>query len=414
MNIGIFTDTYFPQVSGVATSIKMLKEELEKQGHQVIVFTTTDPNTSTEEKNIVRFSSIPFISFKDRRIIIRGAISAYHLAKDYQLDIIHTQTEFGVGWLGKYVAKRLDIPVIHTNHTMYEDYLHYIANGRLVKPEHVKRYIQVFTRGMLGVVCPSQRAMEKIKEYEIKLPLKIVPTGIRVEKFDYPLDKPEQQLMKNNLGIKETDCVLLSLSRLSYEKNIQEIIQGIPEIIAEIPNIKLVIVGDGPYRMELKELVAKYSLQEQVVFVGEVENDKVPLYYQLADYFVSASTSESQGLTYIEALASKTLVVAKSNDYLESLFSSEKLGKLFTDEESFASVFKTYYHKKVAVDLIAYEEKFSEISSENFANEMSLFYEQALKIHAVRNELPRKKNLINRVTSIKPNMIKFRRFISKE
>ena len=116
MNIGIFTDTYFPQVSGVATSIQTLKSDLERKGHSVYIFTTTDPNVpkNTIEPNIFRLASVPFISFTDRRIAIRGMFHAVDLAKELKLDIIHTQTEFSLGMMGKFVAKQLKIPFVHT------------------------------------------------------------------------------------------------------------------------------------------------------------------------------------------------------------------------------------------------------------------------------------------------------------
>ena len=101
MRVGIFTDTYFPQVSGVATSVRVLKEELERLGHTVIIFTTTDPNATMPEWNIVRLGSIPLFSFKERRIAVQGFIEAYKVSQEYELDIIHTQTEFSLGLLGK-------------------------------------------------------------------------------------------------------------------------------------------------------------------------------------------------------------------------------------------------------------------------------------------------------------------------
>ena len=110
MKIGFFTDTYFPQVSGVATSIKTLKQELEKHGHEVYIFTTTDPNADKLEKDVIRMPSVPFISFKDRRVVVRGMWYAYLVAKELELDLIHTHTEFGAGILGKMVAKKLKIP----------------------------------------------------------------------------------------------------------------------------------------------------------------------------------------------------------------------------------------------------------------------------------------------------------------
>ena len=155
MNIGLFTDTYFPQVSGVATSIKTLRDELEKQGNQVYIFTTTDPHVDkdTYERNIFRFPSIPFVSFTDRRIAVRGLFHAYEIAKELNLDIIHTQTEFSMGWIGKFVARNLEIPCIHTYHTMYEDYLHYVAKGKLLKPVHVKQMTLAFCLSYDGDCC---------------------------------------------------------------------------------------------------------------------------------------------------------------------------------------------------------------------------------------------------------------------
>ena len=301
MKVGIFTDTYFPQISGVSTSVKTLKGELKRLGHEVIIFTTTDPNATEDDSSIVRLPSIPFISFKDRRMVIRGLIHAYELAKDYQLDLVHTQTEFGVGILGKFVAKKLNIPIVHTYHTMYEDYLHYIAKGIIVRPQHVRIMTRKFCQHLDGVVCPSQRVKDKLHEYDIDLPMEIISTGIDLKQFHH--DPTINKSLRIKLGLSTDKKILLSLSRLSFEKNIQAIIEGMPEIVATDASYHLVIVGDGPHRKELEELVEHLDLKKSVTFVGEVDNTEVNQYYQLADYFVSLSTSESQGLTYIESLA---------------------------------------------------------------------------------------------------------------
>ena len=155
LNIGIFTDTYFPQVSGVATSIKTLRDELIAQGHHVYIFTTTDPKAKHDdvENGIYRFASIPFVSFSDRRIAVRGVFRAIKLAKKFQLDIVHNQTEFALGVMGKTVAKHLHIPCLHTYHTMYQDYLHYIANGHILKPNDVARLAHLYLKNLF--IIPS-------------------------------------------------------------------------------------------------------------------------------------------------------------------------------------------------------------------------------------------------------------------
>ncbi|MGX6978597.1 glycosyltransferase family 4 protein [Vagococcus elongatus] len=387
MRIGLFTDTYFPQVSGVATSIKTLKIELEKLGHEVIVFTTTDPQAKDEDPTIVRLPSIPFISFKERRIMISGMADAYEWVKHHHLDIIHTHTEFGVGWLGKYIGKKLNIPVVHTYHTMYEEYLHYIAKGKLIKPSHVKQATLAFSRGLSGIVCPSQRVVKKMKEYGVRAPLRVIPTGIEVSKFYTREAQLPETNIREQLKITEDDILLLSLSRISYEKNIQGIIKGLPKILEEMPGVTLMIVGNGPYKAALEELVAGLSLTHAVKFIGEVPNDQVRNFYQTADFFVSASSSESQGLTFIEALATGTKVIAKENDYLKQLLSSDELGRTFREDQDFPEALIHFCSEQLPLRQETYEAKIIEISSERFAENVLNFYDIAKKYHQLMVEI---------------------------
>jgi 1,2-diacylglycerol 3-alpha-glucosyltransferase len=376
MKVGFFTDTYFPQVSGVATSIKTLKEELEKLGHQVYIFTTTDPKASSDEgDDIIRMPSVPFVSFTDRRIVVRGMLDAYLLAKDLNLDLIHTHTEFGAGLLGKMVAHRLKIPVIHTFHTMYEDYLHYIAKGKVIRPTHVKLYSKFFLEKYDGVVCPSQRVIDTLQGYGISTYMRAIPTGIDVENFIRP-DITEEVIcqLRAKLDINEEEIILLSLSRLSYEKNIHVVIAGMPEIIESLPNARLVIVGEGPYREELEEQVEELGLSDYVTFVGMVPNKDVAYYYRAADYFVSASTSETQGLTYTETMAAGTQAIVQGNTYIDSLFDDVSLGITYYGNDNFARTVIDYVKKDVAQNDLILQDKLYDISSENFGLTMYEFY----------------------------------------
>lgn len=375
MKIGFFTDTYFPQVSGVATSIKTLKEELEKKGHKVYIFTTTDPNADLDEEDIIRMPSVPFVSFKDRRIVVRGMLYAYLIAKELELELIHTHTEFGSGMLGKMVGRKLQIPVIHTYHTMYEDYLHYIANGKVLRPSHVKYLSRLFANHSTGVVCPSERVIDTLRGYGVVSPMRIIPTGIEVEKFRRPdITTDMKKELREKLGITENQPMLLSLSRISYEKNIQAIIDGMPEILTKIPDAQLVIVGKGPHKEKLEEKVVDMALSDHVQFVGEVANDKVAIYYHAADYFVSASTSETQGLTYTEAMAAGTPLVVEGNDYLNTLIDDPSLGVTYESDRDFAKAFIDYYERKIPADPEVLARKMYEISAVRFGESMLSFY----------------------------------------
>lgn len=383
MRIGFFTDTYFPQVSGVATSIRTLKNELEKQGHEVYIFTTTDPDADEFEKDIVRMPSVPFISFTDRRIVVRGLWFAYQIAKELELEIIHTHTEFGTGFLGKMVANRLRIPVIHTYHTMYEDYLHYIANGKVVRPSHVKHFIKMFVNHSTGVVCPSKRVVDTLKRYEVDVPMRIIPTGIDVSRFSRPdITKKDTDQLRDKLGLHTDDLMILSLSRISYEKNIHVIVQQFPEVLMSYPNARLVIVGKGPYREDLEELSRQLGVEDYIQFTGEVPHEDVAYYYHAADYFVSASTSETQGLTYAEAIASGTQCIVEGNDYLNQLLNDESLGITFEQDADFSESFVSYVQQQIAIDPRVQQKKLMEISAERFGDEIIKFYQEMIAYYA--------------------------------
>ena len=375
MNIAFFTDTYYPQVSGVAASIQTLKVELERLGHHIYIFTTTDPEARDDgDETIIRMPSVPFVSFSERRIVIRGMIDAYLIASKLDLDIIHTHTEFGVGILGKIIASRLKIPIVHTFHTMYEDYLHYIAGGKVIKPSMVKYYSKAFMHKLNGIICPSVLVQSVLQRYGIKIEKRIIPTGIDLTKFVRPeITEKDVIFLKAELGIDFDEVMLLSLSRVSYEKNIQLVVKAMPEILQSIP-VKLVIVGDGPYLEKIRRLVQQLGIEDNVVFTGMVPNLRAAYYYRAADFLISASTSETQGLTYTESIAAGTPIIAWGNSYLENLISDPSFGRLFYDETEIARTTVSAVENRQPIPKPLLEQKLFEISSENFAMTVYAYY----------------------------------------
>ena len=389
MRIGLFTDTYFPQVSGVATSIRTLKTELEKQGHAVFIFTTTDKDVNRyEDWQIIRIPSVPFFAFKDRRLAYRGFTKALEIAKQYQLDIIHTQTEFSLGLLGVWIARELKIPVIHTYHTQYEDYVHYIAKGLLIRPSMVKYLVRGFLHDVDGVICPSEIVRDLLSDYKVKVEKRVIPTGIDLAKFERPEIGPEQlRVLREKLGIKEDEKMLLSLSRVSYEKNIQAVLAAFSEVLNEELKVKLVVAGDGPYLDNLKEQAFQLNIQDSVIFTGMIAPSETALYYKAADFFISASTSETQGLTYLESLASKTPVIAHGNPYLDNLITDKMFGTLYYQERDLAGAILEALIATPDMDPKLLAEKLYEISAENFAKRVHEFYLDAIISNNFEKEL---------------------------
>lgn len=401
MNIGLFTDTYFPQVSGVATSIKTLRDELIAQGHHVYIFTTTDPKAEHDdvEAGIYRFASIPFVSFPQRRIAFRGVFRAIKLAKKFKLDIVHNQTEFALGAMGKIVAHELNIPCLHTYHTMYQDYLHYIANGHIIKPRNVATFAHLYLKNMTGVIAPSERVLDTLESYHVESPIRVIPTGINLQVYRQHDSLATIEKLRAKYGYDSETPVLLSLSRLAYEKNIHALIEAMPDILAQKPAAQLLIVGDGPARQTLERQVRQMNLTNHIQFAGEVSNDNVYHYYQMANVFVSASDSESQGLTYDEALASDLPIVVMRSKYTDELIDDPAIGTSFQKQEDLVKGVLYYLnHPENDEFHERRQQKLYDISAEVFVKRVVQFYSDC-QLRLVEQESAKKRPLFHRSRS---------------
>lgn len=331
MNIGIFTETYYPQINGVVTSIRALEKELNNLGHKVYIFTTTYPDVAPSAR-VFRLPSMPFWSMPSHRIAFTFSPKVLKVIKNLNLDIIHTQTEFSMGLLGKTASKIFNIPDIHTYHTMYEDYVHYILRGYVITPKMAKEFSKLFCNGAEAVIAPSKKVYDVLHEYGVTREIDIIPTGIELEPFKKSnYDKQEVENIRNKFNLNSSPIVLF-LGRLGKEKSVDIIIKAMPQLIKKLPQVKFLIVGDGPYRQNLEQLVSKMNLNDFVIFAGQQPWKEVPKFYHMADVFVTASTTETQGLTYAEAMAAEIPVVAKKDLNIDGLLRDNINGKIFEQD----------------------------------------------------------------------------------
>lgn len=388
MKIGLFTDTYFPQVSGVATSIRTLRNQLRAQGHQVYIFTTTDPHAdqTEDEEGIYRFPSVPFVSFSDRRITFAGWLKVLRIARKLDLDIVHNQTEFSLGMMGKMVARELDIPCLHTYHTMYQDYLHYIANGRVLKPKDVAKLAHLYLKNMDGIIAPSERVLKTLLGYGVEAPIRIIPTGVNLKVYGHNDSDAEIDHLRQRWGYSPDTPVLLSLSRLAFEKNIHTLIEAMPDILQKEPRAQLLIVGDGPARSTLERQVKEMQLGDHIQFAGQVPNSEVHHYYQMANVFVSASDSESQGLTYDEALASDLPIVVMRSPYTDELIDDPGIGISFQQRAGLVKGVIRYIDNPPSEEARDKRQaKLRDISAEVFGRRVVDFYRDCQANHESRH-----------------------------
>ncbi|MBO5198564.1 MAG: glycosyltransferase family 4 protein [Lachnospiraceae bacterium] len=341
MNIGLFTETYYPEINGVANSVYMLKEQLERMGHNAYVFTTTTPGAPEKEHNVFRVKSIPCAFLTERRIGMFYSPKLANIIKGLNLDVIHTNTEFSLGIFGRIMARELDIPVIHTYHTIYEDYTHYIAHFRAID-RRAKSFVRAYSKFCCNsagrVIVPTDKVRQLLGEYKVNQEIAIIPTGIDLDKFRREnYNREEIEEIKKELGIGADEKVILYIGRVSQEKNIAEVIDGFAEYVRHREKVRLLIVGSGPELDKLKEQGKKLGLEDEIIFAGARPWDEIGKYYLTGDVFVSASQSETQGLTYIEAMAAGLPVVAKKDACLNGIVKNGVNGYQTTGREEFVT-----------------------------------------------------------------------------
>lgn len=397
MRIGIFSDTYLPYVSGLVTSELMLKKALEEMGHEVYIVTVNLDKLKfsyDKEEKIIRIPGVP-TKIYDARLTGFYSVQAFNQIRKWKLDIIHSQTEFGIGTFARIVAKQLNIPLVHTYHTMYEDYIYYLTKGYFDKPS--KKLVEYLTKfycdtTVSELIVPSRKiyTMFKVK-YNPNIKINIIGTGMDIDRFDVKNFKKEDiKKLKSKYNL-EDKFVIGSVSRIGKEKSLDKLIISFNEILKSVPNATLLLVGDGPDKEELESLVEKLNIKENVIFTGKVPIEKVQIYYHLMDIFATFSVTETQGLTVLEALASSKPVLAiKDDSFIDAVLSSEN-GYLFKNNKEFIShVLKIYSDKELY-------KKLSEGAKKSSYNHSAMIFGQKVYnvyLETIENS-KKKNNIIN-------------------
>lgn len=324
MRIGLFTDQFSAGISGQTTSVMMLYNSFKQQGHDCYIFTSHSKKLTDDNPDIINLPGIPYPMKNMREYRFSPLIKRHvKVIESYRLDIIHVHTEYYLANIALAAKKKLGIPVVYTLHTMWEYYLDYLSKPlNRIAHEQLWRVVRhtVFpkmARGADMIVVPSQKVYNCRRRYLMGDNMVVIPTGINLEQFE---NAPES---------KRTDdkTVFLYVGRLSPEKSIEVSLRAFADM-KNRENAKLVIVGDGPSMRELKQLADELNITGQTVFTGAVPRDETIAYYNSADAFVSASKTESQGLTFLEALASHLPIYAIRDEAVEELVEDGKNGFL--------------------------------------------------------------------------------------
>lgn len=384
MRIGIFTDAYIPQIGGVSTSCLMLKNELIKLGHKVFVFTTSDPGSPADEHGVIRVPSLPFVSSK--RVAVNYNPMLGRRVKKLELDVIHTQTEFGLGIFGRNICRQTGIPHVHTYHTIYEDWLHgQLKKGPIdvIARNGARRLSATFCNSAQLIIAPTKKTEELLRAYGVTKPIEIVPSGIELDKFKLAKeDKEKISALRKDLGFEEGNKVLLYLGRISDEKGLKELFDYLAPWLPKNPHVYFMLVGEGPLRANLMRFSEQHKLNNQIIFTGAVSLERVPGFYAIADVFTSASRSETQGLTYIEALAGGVPILVRRDEALTDVVLEGENGYYFDNESNFIEGLE----KLMNLDADTYEkmaraaaDSSRRYSVESFAKKIEGIYERVIE-----------------------------------
>ena len=400
MRIGIFTETYKPYVSGVVTSIIMLKKSLEQLGNEVYIVTINQNGIKyeyDEKEKILRVPGIDSKIYDDLKISSIYPIKSLLKIKKWNLDIIHTHTEGTMGTYGRLLAKQFNIPVVHTYHTMYEDYIYLITKGHFDKP--AKKILQYFTvfycdKIVSELIVPTKKTYDLFKKkYQIERQINIIPTGIDIERFKKDnYDKKDLLLLRKKYNISKNDFVLLLVSRISEEqKNINFLLKQQEKINKHHKDIKLLVVGDGP---DLNKFKQEYKNNKNIIFTGMIPWDEVSKYYQIGNKIKKKKKTETQGLTVIEAISSGLPVVCMEDDSFKLAIINEYNGLFFNDEEEYLkNILYLYENRKKYTNM----SKQAINSSEQFSSEM--YGKKILEVYnrAIEN---RKNNIYTKIKNV--------------
>lgn len=335
MKILITTDWYRPVINGVVTSVLNLETQLRRLGHEVRVLTLAENMHSRKEGDVyyIRSCGVGKIYPNARAAMSMKSPYMEEMIR-WKPDVIHSQCEFTSFPFARRIARETKAPILHTYHTVYEDYTHYFSPNRVVG----KQLVEWFSRRIAGrvdaMIAPTEKVRKLLSGYGIQKPIYTIGSGIATERFRKRAAEPELENLRRAYGIGEGQKVLVTVGRLAKEKNIEEILYSLAE--REQKDFLYLLVGDGPHRPSLEALVRELGLSGQVRFTGMIEPEQVPAHYQLGDLFVSASSSETQGLTYLEALASGLPVLCRRDDCLRGILYEGRNGMLYHTQEEFA------------------------------------------------------------------------------
>ncbi|MCA8863267.1 MULTISPECIES: glycosyltransferase [unclassified Halomonas] len=312
LRVAMVSNNYFPFVSGVSVSVDRLRNGLCDLGHTIQLFVPRYRETWQDDSSIRRIPTLMAFGQKGEfRLTNPFSARFRRCLRAFGPDLIHVHHPFWLGSMGLFMGRRLKVPVIYTYHTRLEHYAHFVPLPGALFRNLISHYlIKRFSNRCQGVIVPTHSAEEYLRMIGVKTPTLVQPTGIDVARFAQ-VERSALEALREQLGIDPASKILISVSRISKEKNIGFMLEALAELKAQgHADVHLLLIGDGPDRAAIQKQIDTLKLTSQVTLAGAVPPERMALYYHLGDIFVFASTSETQGMVILEAMSAGLPVVA--------------------------------------------------------------------------------------------------------
>lgn len=348
MNIALFTDAYLPSKTGVVTVVNQLYQGLRAQGHHVIIITVDNPDVGVRDDNpdVYRVPSTKMgWGMKDQYFGFPFLKKISKIIRQNRIELIHCHTEFSMGLNAIHECKKCNVPLVCTTHTMWEDYYRfYIPGGEHISVDAIRTLVKKFYSHADSLINVSEKAHDYFKQDFIcpDTPSAIIPNSINPKQYCAAVSSPEETAaLRERLGIKADEKMLLFVGRVVEEKRVFELVDILDNAFSRMDKAKAVIVGDGAALKYMKKLVSITQHADRFVFTGFIDNSLVHRYYEAADLFISPSLSEMHSMTILEALTSGLpVVVRKDTSYNDTVIDGFNGYQADSDEEMADAILK--------------------------------------------------------------------------
>lgn len=307
MRIALFTETYLPHINGVVTHVKSLKDGLERLGHQVLVV-CADAQTHRHylDHDILRCPAVTSKKFYGYGLSTPISTTRINYIRKFCPDVIHVHNEFGIGMSGMIIAKMLNIAMVYTLHTMYDEYIYYVAPPSLtnVATKFSHKYFNIFANAAQGITGPSKKCEEYFQRAGLNKPVTVIPNPVDLDLFDPDKLDPEKiEEIRISRGYSGQDMVGVFVGRLGHEKSVDVMLDYWKESIRPDEHIRLLIIGDGPCKDALEAQAHDLGIDNMVQFAGKIMHSDIPPYLGGCQFYITTSTSDTNSISMLEGMA---------------------------------------------------------------------------------------------------------------